>query len=153
MPYFYPILPGDGDSTLRHLQWNEYLCKRQFSWLTGLRIPLECLYNTNGSQPVFPMQDLLHVIKKLCTSVKRMETRCMMLGVDPKREMELSVWWDFIYEFIGRNPKLLIHCRLSAVLLTDKQDHLYLQTSAVYSSISLRQDTLPWVCTSSVCSS
>ena len=114
--------PGDGDTTLRHLQWNLYLSKRQFIWLTGLRVPLQCLYSTNGKHPSFPMQDLCHVLKKICNSMKRTETKCLMLGVDPDREKQLCVRWDFIFECFGTCADLLVHCRLSAVLMSDRQD-------------------------------
>ena len=67
-------------------------------------------------------QDLAHVLKKLRNSMKRTKTKCLVLGVDPKREKKLSVRWDYAFQFIDAHPQLLVHCRLSAVLMTDKQD-------------------------------
>ena len=54
--------------------------------------------------------------------MKRTETKCLVFGVDPKREKKLSVRWDYVFQFIDAHPELLVHCRLSAVLMTDKQD-------------------------------
>ena len=79
-------LPGDGDTTLRALQWRHpYQFTRKFAWLNSLVVPVECLYSSNAEQPVFPMQDMLHNIKKGRNNIKRLETRCLVLGLDINR--------------------------------------------------------------------
>ena len=78
--------PGDGDSSLRSLQWggnNE--CSRGFDWLTELGIPLECRFSKNEKYATFGMQDLLHNLKKARTNIKRTETKCLVVGLDLNR--------------------------------------------------------------------
>ena len=56
-------LPGDGDVTLRTLQWRDYSCDRGFNWLKNLSIPLQQQWD----RPPFPapeLQDPLHDLKK-----------------------------------------------------------------------------------------
>ena len=57
-------LPGDGDSTLRNLQWGTYTADRGYHWLKSLYIPLDLFYNSNGQDFQFPLQDVFHNIKK-----------------------------------------------------------------------------------------
>ena len=66
-------LPGDGDVTLRPLQWGFYTCQR-YNWFTELIVPLDLFYDSNGEYPIFGLQDPLHVLKKLRNNVKRLET-------------------------------------------------------------------------------
>ena len=78
------VLPGDGDATLRSLQWSNYFCKR-YDWLTQLLIPLDLFYDSYGENPIFPLQDPLHNIKKARNNIKRLETRILCIGVDKSR--------------------------------------------------------------------
>lgn len=95
------VNPGDGDSTLRSLQWSLFSCKRTFAWLTELSIPLECLYSTNGSRPTFPLQDLLHDIKKGRNNIKRTETKCLILGLDVDRFVIINInyWLQTVFHY------------------------------------------------------
>ena len=64
-------LPGDGDVTLRSLQWGFYTCQR-YNWFTELIVPLDLFYDSIGEYPIFGLQDPLHVLKKLRNNVKRL---------------------------------------------------------------------------------
>ena len=80
--------PGDGDSCLRSIQWNYYYFKHDYAWLTNVTVPVEVFYNNSSpSKSAFPMQDLLHNIKKMRNQMKLTETRCMLLGIEPKRSV------------------------------------------------------------------
>lgn len=57
-------LPGDGDTVLRSLQWSLYQSHRGWRWLTELLLPCYLLYDSNGDSFRFPMQDMLHNLKK-----------------------------------------------------------------------------------------
>ena len=57
-------LPGDGDSVLRSLQWSLYQSHRGWRWLTELLLPCYLHYDSNGDSFRFPMQDMLHNLKK-----------------------------------------------------------------------------------------
>jgi hypothetical protein len=56
--------PGDGDTTLRNLQWGTYTADRGYHWLKSLFIPFDLFYNSNGQDFQFPLQDVFHNIKK-----------------------------------------------------------------------------------------
>ena len=114
--------PGDGDSTLRSLQLTKFKSKRDHNWLTELTIPLQYLYSTDDKNPTFPMQDMLHNIKKGRNMIKMLDTKCLALGLDLHKEKEFMIRWDYVFELIKIRPDLLVHCSLSAVLLSDKQD-------------------------------
>ena len=62
--------PGDGS-----LQLTKFASKQGFQWLTQLTVPLQYMYSTDGQNPTFSMQDLLHNIKKGHNNVKSLETK------------------------------------------------------------------------------
>ena len=125
-------LPGDGDVTLRSIQWGFFTCKR-YNWFTELTIPLHLFYDSNGERPMFSLQDPLHVLKKLRNNVKRLETRCLALGYDKRKEKQFTVRWDLIYTFFKFHPEVMLHASISAMNLTDKQDpSLVMDISRLY---------------------
>ena len=119
-------LPGDGDTTLRHLQWSTYICDRGWRWLKEqLLLPCYLFFDTNGDFFRFPLQDMLHNIKKGRNSAKLLETHCMTLGpvhVDPLKEKRTVIRWDLLYDFFTKYPEYMRFSSLSALNLTDKQD-------------------------------
>ena len=114
-------LPGDGDVTLRSLQWGFYTCQR-YNWFTELIVPLDLFYDSNGDYPIFGLQDPFHVLKKLRNNVKRLETCCLSLGTDKTMEKESMIRWDLVYDLFESHKEVMLHSSLSAVNVTDKQD-------------------------------
>ena len=125
-------LPGDGDVTLRSLQWGFYTCQR-YNWFTELIVPLDLFYDSNGEYPIFGLQDPLHVLKKLRNNVKRLETRCLSLGKAKTMEKESMIRWDLVYDLFESHKEVMLHSSLSAVNVTDKQDpSLVIDISRLY---------------------
>lgn len=114
--------PGDGDPVLRSLQWNHFQSKMTFQWLSEITVPVEALFDDRKGDFLFPMQDMLHNIKKLRNNIFYTETKCLFLGDDPSREKELMVRWDLVWDLFTNKPELLQHCSLSALVVKDKQD-------------------------------
>ena len=57
-----------------------------YDWLTEITVPLNVLYSDNtASRCAFPMQDMLHDIKKLRNEMKLTENRCLLVGIDIDR--------------------------------------------------------------------
>ena len=58
-------LPGDGDSTLRSLQYSRYNCDRGWSLFKAtLTVPFTLMLDSDGEMFRFAMQDMLHNLKK-----------------------------------------------------------------------------------------
>ena len=125
-------MPGDGDVTLRSLQWGFYTCQR-YNWFTELIVPLDLFYDSNGEYPISGLQDPLHVLKKLRNNVKRLETRCLSFGKDKTIEKESMIRWDLVYDLFESHKEVMLHSSLSAVNVTDKQDpSLVIDISRLY---------------------
>ena len=57
--------PGDGDSALRNLQWSMYGCDRGWGLFSAsLLVPMQLRFDSNGALFCFPLQDMLHNLKK-----------------------------------------------------------------------------------------
>ena len=78
-------LPGDGDSTLRSLQWGYFTDFRGFEWLSSLSVPIDLKFHMFEDKFTFSLQDPLHCLKKLRNHLKYLETRCLLLHKDPTR--------------------------------------------------------------------
>ena len=58
-------LPGDGDAALRNLQWSMYRSDRGWDLFgSSLLLPLQLKFDSNGDLFRFPLQDMLHNLKK-----------------------------------------------------------------------------------------
>ena len=116
-------ISGDGDPTLRSIQWGKlFIHKRGLKLNNDLTILIDLWYNSSSTFPIFTIQDPLHCLKKCRNNVKYTETRCLMLGVDPDREEQLVVRWDYILDLVNKDPNIFTACTLSAINLTDRQD-------------------------------
>ena len=111
--------PGDGDPTLRLIQWNYFTSKVKLDWLSELVVPVQVFFDDKGT---FPFQDMFHNAKKLRNNLTYTESRCLALGLDISIEESLVMRWDYVYKLIIKNPQLLQHCSLSGLNFTDKQD-------------------------------
>ena len=114
--------PGDGDPVLRSVQWDHFNSNMKFNWLSEVTVPVEAVFDDRKGNFHFPMQDMLHNIKKLRNNILYTETKCLSLGNDPSREKELMVRWDLVWDLFTKRPELLQHCSLSALIVKDKQD-------------------------------
>lgn len=83
--------PGDGDSVLRAVQLYYYPFKRSYAWLTQLVIPVQFFFDSVEDMPAIGMQDVIHNLKKLRNNVLRIESRCLALGFDKNRSVNLSL--------------------------------------------------------------
>ena len=95
---------------------------KRYNWLTELIVPLDLFYDSNGENPLFALQDPLHVLKKARNNVKRLETRCLSLGIVSGKEEHCLIRWDLVYNFFQTHKEVMLHSSISAVNVTDKQD-------------------------------
>ena len=73
--------------TLRNRQWCEgnFDCQQIWKWGKQLRVPVNLFFDSYGNAPVLPMQDILHVLKKLRNMLTLLDTRVLALGFDSNR--------------------------------------------------------------------
>ena len=118
-------LVGDGDSRLRSIQLADHnLFPSNLQWLTTEEFPLQrglSIYNKS-----IPMQDCLHLIKKMRNHAKYLSTKLLLLcpssSIDTSSRFEYAIRWDVIFELYRLHEPFRDAVTTSCVLLTDKQD-------------------------------
>ena len=128
-------IPGDGDPRLvKHQQNNYNFFTPRPDFLSKLEFPLRFGFS---SKMDVPMQDVLHVLKKLRNQMKYLSTRAILMStpksLNTNNRLKFSVRWDILYIMWNASTEFRFGVSKSCILLTDKQDPtLATELSAAY---------------------
>ena len=117
---------GDGDPRLRKLQQAMYnYIKDGLQWLTKIEFPFRHGLGVDRKCD-FPMQDMLHAVKKLRNNCKYLTTRVLML-CDPAKitgenRLKFSATWETVVRLWNDCAQFKAATSMSAVALADKMD-------------------------------
>ena len=123
--FYFVAHVGDGDPRLRLIQTaDHHHFPSNLQWLTTEEFPLQrglSIYNRS-----VPMQDCLHLLKKMRNHGKYLSTKLLLLcpssSVDITSRFEYCIRWDVIFELYRSHEPFRDAVTTSSVLLTDKQD-------------------------------
>ena len=121
-------IAGDGDSVLRSFQWNNYTYfPHDQAWLedSTLTFPLYLGRRTDWKDD-FPVQDCLHVLKKIRNNAKYLSTRdllfCDPAQVTVEDRLRYSARWDCVVVLWSTQPEFRDMISRSAIEVLEKQD-------------------------------
>ena len=116
---------GDGDSRLSAIQRLHYTHFPDiYCWVKNLEFPI--IFGLQKDYLDFPMQDILHVIKKLRNNMKYLGTK-LLLFCDPnvltkENRLKYCATWEAVVHLWNTNKQFKRFCERSSIALTDKQD-------------------------------